>query len=54
MPAGRNRRAILDKKNLRCQLLHSFFTNHAQVFHNGEARRRQEDGSSRNPIQQVE
>jgi len=50
MPAGRNRREILDKKNLRCQLLHSFFTNHAQVFHNGAARRRFEPKSD----QQVE
>jgi hypothetical protein len=40
MPAGRDRREILDKKNLRCQLLHSFFTNHAQVFHKDAARRR--------------
>jgi hypothetical protein len=34
MPSGHDHREILDKKNLRCQLLHSFFTNHAQVFHN--------------------
>jgi hypothetical protein len=40
MPTGRDRLAILDKKNLRCQLLHSFFTNHAQVFHKSAARRR--------------
>jgi hypothetical protein len=40
MRAGRDHREILDKKNLRCQLLHSFFTNHAQVFHKSAARRR--------------
>jgi hypothetical protein len=34
MPAGGDRREIFAKKNVRCQLLHSFFTNHAQVFHN--------------------
>jgi hypothetical protein len=28
-----NRHTILTKKNLRCQLLHSFCTIHAQVFH---------------------
>jgi hypothetical protein len=39
MPAGRDRRDILEKKNLRCQLLHSFYTNHAQVFHNHAANR---------------
>ena len=33
-PPEGDRREIFDKKNVRCQLLHSFFTNHAQVFHN--------------------
>jgi hypothetical protein len=50
MRARGDRRAIFDKKNLRCQLLHSLFTNHAQVFHIT----RQIDGSSRNVIQRVE
>lgn len=45
-----DRQAIFDKKNVRCQLLHSFFTNHAQVFH----MTRQIDASSRNVIQRVE
>ena len=31
--AGRDRHTILTKKNLRCQLLHRFYTIHPQVFH---------------------
>jgi hypothetical protein len=50
MAAEVNRLGILQKKNLRCQLLHRFCTIHAQVFHNDA-----EIGcSSRNTIERVE
>ena len=48
--AGDDRQAFWTKKNLPCQLLHSFCTIHAQLFHTSL----QIDMSSRKTIEQVE